>query len=1039
MKRLYSFIALLLVTCVMTFSQTRPNSASGTWRVESTPPGMTWKAVLRADGAKLNGAVSSCSSADGAFEIFDGKVDGNTITFNCRSGDGQRMLALTGKISGDEISFGWNLQVQPGGNPRSADLIFGASAPPRFTAKRVAETADAVTAMADALRPWRVVPDPGVIATNQRVTPAGVQSVFNGRVGGVKFGSEPGEVWVTTANGAWKLAWNDNRVFARAEYDGNAGVQGVAFDPVTRHVIVSSVGRLPSDVAASRIPGGPPLNRAKAVAQLTSFNSDGKLAANSGALGVFMAGAPAVATAANASGHRVIALPLPADDQLAILDADTGKRLSTVQTGVLPIAAAIARDGSTAWVTVLGGPKPKSGERAAKQCCEPNAEPVRVDKRGIAERGSVVRVDLVGGRITHALTVGLHPIGIAWDEVRGRLYVANGNSDAVSVIDTRRNEMIETITVAPFNTRKTGLAPTAVAVSPDGATLYVALGGVNAVAMYQMSAAAQPTTAKLRGLIPTGWYPNALDVTADGKTIAVGALLGVGSGEGVSNGQRDRFVHANRGSVNIIPVPTDAELTAYTTSVSQNNRLPLAGNRDSAAIDAAPRSNIAPRAVPERPGEPSLIEHVVYIIKENRTYDQVLGDIGKGESDPRLAMYGREVTPNTHALAEQYVLLDHFFASGGNSADGHQWLTQANETEYPLWPLYPGRSYPSEGNDALAYSSGGFLWESAQQKGKTVVNFGEYAIALSDSKPEVRARLLQQYRDAVPHNPATFRNVLKGMYNTRSPIPSLDKILVREYPPWTQEVPDVVKADAFLDHLREWTEKKAMPNLVMMILPSDHTVGTNAGWCTPKACVADNDLALGKIVEGLSHSPFWKKMAVMVVEDDAQNGVDHIDGHRTVALVVSPFVKRGAIDSTFYSQPSMVKTIELMLGLPALSLFDLVATDMRASFIGPGEQPNDTPYTAIEPKQSIYELNQPLAAIAGPFANERKKAARDSARMVFTEPDAAPTDKLNQILWYDAMGWGTKFPGVKQSLFFPMSIDISDEDREEKREEKRKR
>jgi hypothetical protein len=218
-----------------------------------------------------------------------------------------------------------------------------------------------------------------------------------------------------------------------------------------------------------------------------------------------------------------------------------------------------------------------------------------------------------------------------------------------------------------------------------------------------------------------------------------------------------------------------------------------------------------------------------------------------------------------------------------------------------------------------------------------------------------------------------------------------------------------------------------------MILPSDHTQGTSPGWCTPKACVADNDLALGRIVEGLTHSPFWRSMAILVVEDDAQNGVDHIDGHRTVALVASPYAKRGAIDPTFYAQPSMVKTIELILGLPALSMFDLVATDMRASFIGPAERPNLAPYDAVVPRQSLYDVNQQVGAITGPRAAERRRAALASARMNFHDPDAAPTERLNRILWHDARGWGTPYPGVKRSLFFPMAVELEDDEREERR------
>ncbi|MCX5764815.1 MAG: hypothetical protein NTU67_09385, partial [Gemmatimonadetes bacterium] len=237
---------------------------------------------------------------------------------------------------------------------------------------------------------------------------------------------------------------------------------------------------------------------------------------------------------------------------------------------------------------------------------------------------------------------------------------------------------------------------------------------------------------------------------------------------------------------------------------------------------------------------------------------------------------------------------------------------------------------------------------------------------------------------------------------------------------------------------KEWEAKKAMPNLVMVILPSDHTDGTAAGRSTPASHQADNDLALGIMVESLTKSSFWKDMAIFVVEDDAQNGVDHIDGHRTVALAVSPYTKRGSIDSTFYGQPSMVKTIELMLGLPAMSMFDLVAPDMHASFIRPGEKPDFTTYSAIMPKQSLFDVNVKLGAITGPYAKERRNAALQSARMDFSAPDEAPSDLLNKILWHEAKGWGTKYPGVKQSLFSPFAIDIPDEDRREKLTEKEK-
>ena len=903
--------------------------------------------------------------------------------------------------------------------------------------------------------PQRHVPDSGVIASGARVTPAGVQSVFEGQVGGVRFGRNPAELWVAVPNHAYHLAWRENRVLSQAAFVGRPGVQGVSLDPASGRVLVTAVSKLPSDVAQSRLPGGRPLNRSKSVALLFAYSGDetvritagrdttpalrggvppdsASVVAQSPALGDFMAGAPAAAAQAVGASKRLAVVPLPANDALAVLDAADATLLRTIPLGVLPVSAVIADNGTVAWVSNFGGPKPRNGSRAAAECCDPRAESVRVDNRGVALSGSVTRVDLVEGRVTDVISVGLHPTSLVWDQRRQLLFVANGNSDDVSVVDTRRKMVASTLTLAPFRQNKIGLAPTAVALAPDHNTLFVALGGVNAVAVLDVSAVAGAAgVAPLRGLIPTGWYPSSLDISSDGVTLAVGTLFGVGSGNGTLSGLSSGYVHAVRGAVNLISVPGAEQLAAYTTSVAHNNRLTLATSRD--APDIAPRRGVAARAVPERPGEPSLIDHVVYIIKENRTFDQVLGDIGKGARDPSLVMYGRDVTPNAHAIAEQFVLLDHFFASGGNSADGHQWLTQANETEYPMWPLYFGRSYPSEGNDPLTYSSGGFLWEAAQSRGKRVVVFGEYAPAASDSIPTVRSRLLSQYRDSLPHNPAFFRSLLTKRYNTRSAIPSLDKILVREYPGWTQETPDVIKADVFLEHLREWETRGDMPNLAMVILPSDHTVGTTPGWCTPRACVADNDLALGRIVEGLTHSAFWKSMAVLVVEDDAQDGVDHIDGHRTVALVASPFARRGVIDSTFYSQPSMVKTVELMLGLPALSMFDLVATGMHASFLAPHEKPDFTMFTALAPQQSLYETNQRLGAIRGPFAAERRKAALASSRMRFDEPDAAPSDALNRILWHDARGWSVRYPGVRQALFFPLAVAIDDDERPNRR------
>ena len=882
--------------------------------------------------------------------------------------------------------------------------------------------------------PRRGVPDSGVVASLQQVTPAGVQSVFNGRVTGVHFGATASDLWVAVPGSAYHLAWADNRVLARGAFNGRAGVQAVSLDPLTRRAVVSTVGRLPIKQGEAPLPGLVPRVASRPAAQLVFFDdaARGQSVAPthlSGALGEYAVGAPAVASAPNASGHRVAVVPLTVEDRLAILDADNGTPLASVALGVAPIAAVVSTNGAAAYVTNFGGPKPSGSDRAVKECCYPRAESVRVDERGIAAPGSVSRVDLVAHRVTESIAVGRHPTAIVWDTLRRRLYVADGNDDDVRIIDIAAHRVIGKY-VVPLRQHGIGVSPTALALSPDGRALYVALGALNAVAVFEM---VNPDgAARFAGLIPTAWYPSSLDVSPDGRYLAVGALFGVGSGEGEtegSPGKRARYVFAERGSVNVVELPSPAQLAAYTAAVMANDRLALTATT---APDTTRREGGQPRAVPERPGDSSLVRHVVYIIKENRTYDQVLGDLGRGDGDSSLVIFGRNVTPNQHALAEQFVTLDRVFASGGNSADGHQWLTQANETEYAMWPLYEGRSYPSEGNDPLVYSSGGFLWETARAKGRTVSVFGEYAPAASDSIASVRAALMTDYQKNLSKGSAYFREILRSRYDTHSAIPSLDRALVREYPGWTQEVPDVVKAQVFLDHLHEWEAKAAMPNLVMMVLPSDHTVGTSPGWCTPRACVADNDAALGSIVDGLTHSTFWKDMAIFVIEDDAQNGVDHVDGHRTTAFAISPFVKRGSVDHTFYNQPSVVKTIELMLGLPAMSLFDLVATDMRASFIQPGERPNFAPFTAIAPIQRLDETNVRVSEIRGADAAARRRAALASLRMRFDGPDEAPSDALNRILWHDTRGWRAAYPAVRQSLFFPMSRDIADDDRDKR-------
>ncbi|HWQ56095.1 MAG TPA: alkaline phosphatase family protein [Bryobacteraceae bacterium] len=810
--------------------------------------------------------------------------------------------------------------------------------------------------------PVRAVTDPGVVTTRQAITPAGVQAIFQGRVYGVSFGADASEIHVLQTNGVYRMDWKANRVLSRAPLSGRMGLQGIQYDAGARRALVvyadgkKAVRLAAVDGAASAPIGGP--------------------------LGANIGGALALA-------GKTAAVPLISENALAVVDLAGGRLRGNVKTGVAPFGVALDREGGIAYVTNWGGRIPRTDDLTAPTGLRPDSDRVVVDARGVASTGTVTRIDLGKMAATDTIPVGLHPTALAWDQPRGRLYVANSNSDTVSVIDTARNSVIRTIEIQPFPAKAAGIAPTAMALSADGADLYVACGGINAVAVVSTA------EARVRGTIPTGWYPNALALSPDGHWLAVATLLGAGSGWRDDPSQR--FVHSQRGSVAVLAIPDRNQLAGYTTAVAENNHMTLAPAK------RAPASK--PVAIPARSGDPSSIQHVVYIVKENRTYDQVLGDVAKGNGEPKLAIFGEPVTPNHHRLAEQFVLLDNFYATGGNSGDGHQWVTQANETAYCLWPGYEGRSYPFDGSDPIAYAAAGFIWDAALARNKTVRVFGEYAGRLAEP-PAQRKALLEAWKRGEDFT---------SRWKITAPIAALNKILAPNYPTYTNAIPDVVRAQIFLADLNKWVAAGSMPHLTIIQLPSNHTYGTMPDASTPKAMVADNDLALGRIVEALTKTPFWKKMAIFVVEDDAQNGVDHVDGHRTVAFAISPYTRRGSIDSTFYSHQSMVKTIELILGLPTLSLFDLIAYDMRNSF---QDEADFTPYEAVEATQSLFEMNPPLKALRGPA----RKAAIDSAAMRWDVPDAAPVERLNRIVWGAIKGWDTPYPVPPTAVFSPMAI-----------------
>jgi YVTN family beta-propeller protein len=852
--------------------------------------------------------------------------------------------------------------------------------------------------------PVRAVPDPGIVTTLQTITPAGVQSVFNGRIYGISFGASSSKIDVALKSGYfYEIDWERNNILKSFRGKTSPGMQGITWDPVAGAPLLS--GSAANSSRLVRVTG-----------------TDETVLADH--LGTFTVGEIAVAADKNTAGERDAAIALTYEDSLAVVDLESGKLKAKVRTGIAPFGVVVDRNSSVAYVSNWGGRFPRPGELTSPTGNMPKDDKVVIDQRGIASTGTIVRVDLLAGKVSGEISVGLHPTAMQWDENHHRLYVANSNSDTVSVVDTETDHVVKTLVIQPFARKVAGIAPNALAIDADGRTLYVACGGINAIAVIRTA------DGQLQGLIPTGWYPNDLRTSPDGKYLAVANLMGVGPGGDAANVERwaketnlrvqpgptRRFVHSDRSSLQVIRIPESAQLAGYTTAVIENNK--MLGGESQRAARPTTGAGLKPLPVPLHAGDPSLIDHVVFIIKENRTYDQVFGDLPQANGDPSLLVYGPDITPNQHRLAEQFVVLDNFYATGGNSADGHQWVTQASETDYCYWPGYSGRTYPFDGSDPIAPASSGFIWDLALKQKKTVEDFGEYVSVPIERQAwaPARAALMSEWKNGS----ADF----SGRFQVEAPIPPLNSVLAKDFPFWTLAVPDVVRAQIFQKHLDGWAKKGSMPNLVLVQLPGDHTAGTDPGMPVPEAMIADNDLAVGQIVEGLSHSPFWKNMAIFVVEDDAQAGLDHVDGHRTVALAISPYTYRGTVDSTVYSQTSMLKTIELMLGLPTMSLFDLIANDMRNTF---HDDANLASYQAVIPKQPLDQLNPTVASLKGPAHD----AAVASLKMNFQLPDAAPTEKLNHILWGEAHGWRVPYPSIKQSaVFVPYSLDLDDDEKE---------
>jgi len=692
------------------------------------------------------------------------------------------------------------------------------------------------------------------------------------------------------------------------------------------------------------------------------------------------------------------------------LETETGRVVRVFTVGVAPFD--VVRLGDKAYVSNWGGRRPEEGDLTgpAGRGTEVRVDPVR----HIASEGSVSVVELGAGADARSpksevrspkldVLTGLHASALALSPDRRWLVCANAGADNLSVIDTRTDRVVETIWTKAKPSDLLGATPNALVFAPDGKTLYVANGTQNAVAVIAFRPGRGRST--LEGLIPVGWFPGAMVFDAARQQLCVANIKGHAvtpkpyKETGAAEGAFGFNSHHYHGSMSFVPLPKSRDLPRLSQTVYDN----LRRERIAEAL-LPPRRGQPPRAIPERIGEPSLIKHVVYVIKENRTYDQVFGDLPIGKGDPRLCIFGERVTPNQHKMAREFVLLDNTYCAGILSADGHQWSTTAFGTDYlersfAGWP----RSYPDgmgeDEADALAYSPAGFIWDLALKHGIRIRNYGEFMA------PNVRWR---DGRKGSPDFLACYRT-WKGestevIFESYPMVPTLAAFSPTNYVGWEMSVPDQFRADFILRELQEYEAKGEFPQMVIICLPNDHTSGTSRGCPTPAALAADNDLAFGRILEGLSHSRFWKDMAVFGIEDDPQNGFDHVSGYRTTAYVASPYARRGAVVSTQYNTTSLLRTMEQILGLPPMNQFDASATPMFDCFT---DTPDLRPFAAVPNQVALDEMNPDPKAIRDPLL---RKNAQVSGRLNFRKVDACPEDVLNRILWHAMRGSAEPYP-----------------------------
>jgi DNA-binding beta-propeller fold protein YncE len=697
-------------------------------------------------------------------------------------------------------------------------------------------------------------------------------------------------------------------------------------------------------------------------------------------------------------------------NRLLELDAASGNVLRTWSVGVAPFDVVICKN--KIYVSNWGGRQPD-----ANSATGPAGEGtlVRVDARSIASEGSVSVIDL-GSTNQNEIVTGLHACALALSPNKKFLVCANAGSDTLSVIDTRSDKIVETICARENAADLFGAQPNALAFDKSGKKLFVSNGTQNAIAVFRFKTTSRflglipisrfdPDEIKMLGLIPVGWFPGGIAFDSRDKKICVANLKniaaktekaksGFGNGRGFNTKQYE-------GSLSLVPVPSKSELEKFTQIALADLRYPLL-----ALAKLPPRENEIAVPVPERVGEPSVFAHVIYIIKENRAYDQVLGDVTNGNGVADLCIFGERVTPNEHKIVRDFCLLDNTYCCSILSADGHQWTdtgiaTDYVEREFAGWPRsYPAGGFGIGGEDALAYSPAGFIWNDALAHGKTVADFGEFT---TDSKHWKNSALKEKINFL-----NCYHDFMSGsneiVYSSEPDIEALRPYIITNTVGWDLDVPDVFRASQFIKSLKQFEAADNFPNLTIIWLPNDHTSGTKTNSPTPEAQVADNDLAMGQIFDAVSHSRFWTNTCIFAVEDDPQNGWDHVSGYRTTAYVASAYTKRHATISTQYNQTSLLRTMELMLGLPPMNQMDATATPMFDCFTN---TPDFSAFDAVTNQVPLDEMNPPMKKIEDV---QLRKDAVASSKFNLEKEDQCPEDLFNRILWRAAKGSKMPYP-----------------------------